>query len=166
MHTDGNAAGCCHLLLLEPHVCHLLLVLVMQPPQLLAVLLQVVVLPHELRVVPLHGVHLLLQLGLVSQEMAVQGAGGGATGRRVLAAGDASRRIKWGKSQCPTSLSSSVGQDYRHEVTVQIPRFKSPALQPSLGRNLGHKHLLKINGCKADRNKNNMNINVAPALAV
>lgn len=63
-----------HLLLLAAQVRYLLLVLVVQPLHLLTGLLQVVVLPHQLRVLPLQGVHVLLQLGLVAQQAAVQRA--------------------------------------------------------------------------------------------
>lgn len=63
-----------HLLLLAAQVCDLLLVLVVQPLHLLTGLLQVVVLPHQLRVLPLQGVHVLLQLGLVAQQPTVQRA--------------------------------------------------------------------------------------------
>lgn len=66
-----------YLLLLLPEVCQLFLVLTVQPLELLAVLLQVVVLPDKLGVVPSESFHLLLQLGLVAEHAAVQHAGEG-----------------------------------------------------------------------------------------
>lgn len=62
MCSSTHTAGCAHLLLLAAQVCYLLLILVVQPLHLLAGLLQVVVLPHQLCVLPLQGVHVLLQL--------------------------------------------------------------------------------------------------------
>lgn len=67
---------CVYLLLLQPEICHLRLVLTVEPLELLAALLQVVVLSHELAVVPPERLHLLLQLRLLSQDTAVQHAGG------------------------------------------------------------------------------------------
>lgn len=64
-----------YLLLLLPQVHQLLLVLSVQPLQLLAVLLQVVLLPDQLRVVPPQSLQLFLQLRLFSQDATVQHAG-------------------------------------------------------------------------------------------
>lgn len=63
-----------HLLLLAAQVCDLLLVLIVKPLHLLTGLLQVIVLPHQLCVFPLQGIHVLLQLGLVAQQPTVQRA--------------------------------------------------------------------------------------------
>lgn len=67
---------CAYLLLLQPEICQLGLVLAVQPLQLLAALFEVVVLSHQLGVVPPERLHLLLQLRLFSQDTAVQHAGG------------------------------------------------------------------------------------------
>lgn len=55
-----------YLLLLQPHVSHLLLVIAVQPAELLTALLQVVVFPDQLSVVSPQHLQLLLQLRLVS----------------------------------------------------------------------------------------------------
>lgn len=68
-----------HLLLEQPHVGHLSLVVVMQPSQLLAGLLDVVVLPDQLDVVLSHHLQLLLQLRVLPHQTAVQRTGGDAT---------------------------------------------------------------------------------------
>lgn len=64
-----------YLLVQHPHVGHLPLVVLVQPPQLLAHLLHVVVLPDQLDVVLSHRLQLVLQLGVLAGEAAVQGAG-------------------------------------------------------------------------------------------
>lgn len=61
-----------HLLVQHPHVSHLSLVIVVQPPQLLAGLLHVVVLPDQLDVVLSHRLQLLFQLGVLARQTAVQ----------------------------------------------------------------------------------------------
>lgn len=71
-----RACVCVYLLLLQPELCQLCLVLTVQPLELLAALLQVVVLSDELGVVPPERLRLLLQLRLLSQDTAVQHAGG------------------------------------------------------------------------------------------
>lgn len=63
-----------HLLLLAAQICDLLLVLIVKPLHLLTGLLQVIVLPHQLCVFPLQGIHVLLQLRLVAQQPTVQRA--------------------------------------------------------------------------------------------
>lgn len=63
-----------HLLLLAAQVCYLLLILIVKSLHLLTRLLQVIVFPHQLRVFPLQGIHVLLQLGLVAQQPTVQRA--------------------------------------------------------------------------------------------
>lgn len=75
--SSGSTAAAQHryLLVQHPHVGHLPLVVLVQPPQLLAHLLHVVVLPDQLDVVLSHRLQLVLQLGVLAGEAAVQGAG-------------------------------------------------------------------------------------------
>lgn len=61
-----------YLLVQHPHVSNLPLVVVVQPPQLLAGLLHVVVLPDQLDVVLSHHLQLLFQLGVLAHQTAVQ----------------------------------------------------------------------------------------------
>lgn len=61
-----------YLLLQHPHVSHLSLAVIVQPPQLLAGLLDVVVLPDQLNVVLSHCLQLLFQLGMLARQTAVQ----------------------------------------------------------------------------------------------
>lgn len=61
-----------YLLVQHPHVSHLPLVVVVQPPQLLAGLLHVVVLPDQLDVVLPHRLQLVFQLGVLARQTAVQ----------------------------------------------------------------------------------------------
>lgn len=64
-----------YLLVQHPHVGHLPLVVLMQPPQLLTHLLYMIVLPYQLDVVLSHRLQLVLQLGVLAGQAAVQGAG-------------------------------------------------------------------------------------------
>lgn len=61
-----------YLLVQHPHVSHLSLVIVTQPPQLLAGLFDVVVLPDQLDVVLSHCLQLLFQLGLLAHQTTVE----------------------------------------------------------------------------------------------
>lgn len=61
-----------YLLLLGPEVTDLLLVLLMEPLHILPRLLQQVTLPQQLSILPPQHVHIVLQLGLVAQEPAVE----------------------------------------------------------------------------------------------
>ena len=61
-----------YLLLQHPHVSHLSLAVIMQPPQLLAGLLDMIVLPDQLNVVLSHCLQLLFQLGMFACQSAVQ----------------------------------------------------------------------------------------------
>lgn len=61
-----------YLLVQNPHFSHLSLVVLAQPPHLLAGLLHVVVLPDQLDVVLPHGLQLLFQLGLLARQAALQ----------------------------------------------------------------------------------------------
>lgn len=63
-----------YLLLLGPEVSYLLLVLLPEPLHVLPGLLQQVPLPPQLPVLPSQHVHVILQLSLVTQEPAVEGA--------------------------------------------------------------------------------------------
>lgn len=67
----------------HPHVGHLSLVVIMQSPQLLAGLLHVVVLPDQLDVVLPHCLQLVLQLGVLARQAAVQRAEETTTTRTV-----------------------------------------------------------------------------------
>lgn len=64
-----------YLLVQHPHVGHLPLVVLVQPPQLFAHLLYMVVFPDQLDVVLSHRLQLVLQLGVLAGKAAVQGAG-------------------------------------------------------------------------------------------
>lgn len=63
-----------YLLLLGPEVTYLLLVLLPEPLHVFPGLLQQVPLPPKLPILPPQHVHVILQLGLVTQEPAVEGA--------------------------------------------------------------------------------------------
>lgn len=63
-----------YLLLLGPEVTYLLLVLFPEPLHVLPGLLQQIALPPQLPVLPSQHVHIVLQLRLVTQEPAVEGA--------------------------------------------------------------------------------------------
>ena len=61
-----------YLLLLGPEVADLLLVLLTEPLHVLPRLLEQVTLPEQLSILPPQHVHVILQLGLVAQEPAVE----------------------------------------------------------------------------------------------
>lgn len=63
-----------YLLVQHPHVGHLSLVVLVQPSQLLADLLHVVVLPDQLDVVLSHRLQLVFQLSVLAGQTAVQSA--------------------------------------------------------------------------------------------
>lgn len=63
-----------YLLVQHPHVGHLSLVVVVQPSQLLADLLHMVVLPDQLDVVLSHRLQLVFQLSVLAGQTAVQSA--------------------------------------------------------------------------------------------
>lgn len=63
-----------YLLLLGPEVTYLLLILLPKPLHVLPGLLQQVPLPPQLPIFPSQHVHVILQLSLVTQEPAVEGA--------------------------------------------------------------------------------------------
>lgn len=74
LHPAPSTQPGSNLLLLGPEVTDLLLVLLVEPLHVLPRLLQQVTLPQQLPVLPPQHVHVILQLRLVAQQPAVEGA--------------------------------------------------------------------------------------------